>query len=52
MVVRSRLPEPVTMSTAGRVDTIVATADGLRLKKRLVYLDTELPTDGQLGVIY
>lgn len=52
MVVRARLPEPTTMSTAGRVDTIVATPDGLRLKKRLVYLDTELPTDGQLGVIY
>src|SRR5262245_30291491 len=52
LVVRSRLPEPTTMSTAGRRDTIVSTPGGLRLKHRIVFLDTELPTDGQLGLIY
>ena len=52
MVTRARLPEPTTMSTAGRRDVIVATPEGLRLKHRTVFLDTELPTDGQLGVIY
>jgi 3-phenylpropionate/cinnamic acid dioxygenase small subunit len=52
LVVRARLPEPTTMSSAGRRDTVVATPDGLRLAHRVVHLDTELPTDGQLGVIY
>jgi 3-phenylpropionate/cinnamic acid dioxygenase small subunit len=51
-VVRARLPEPTTMSTAARRDIIVATPDGLRLRHRVVFLDTALPTDGQLGVIY
>jgi hypothetical protein len=40
------------MSSAGRIDTVVDTPDGLRLRRRLVYLDTEVPTDGQLGFIY
>lgn len=52
LVVRSRQPEPTTMSSAGRIDTVVDTPDGLRLRRRLVYLDTEVPTDGQLGFIY
>ena len=47
-----RLPESTTISTTGRRDIIAATPDGLRLKRRTVFLDTELPTDGQLGVIY
>lgn len=52
LVVRSRLPEPPTLSSAGRRDVIVATDDGLRLQHRVVYLDAELPTDSQLSVIY
>lgn len=49
---RSRLPAPPTLSSAGRVDEIVATPDGLRLAHRVVYLDTELPEDGQLALVY
>lgn len=49
---RSRLPASVTISSAGRVDTIVARAEGLRLQHRVVYLDTELPEDGQLALVY
>ena len=52
LVTRARLPEPTTICTAGRRDVIVATPEGLRLKHRAVFLDTELPTDEQLGVIY
>lgn len=52
LVVKSRLPEPTTITTAGRHDVIVSAPDGLRLQSRTVYIDTELPSDGQLGVIY
>jgi 3-phenylpropionate/cinnamic acid dioxygenase small subunit len=52
LVVRSRLPEPTTMSSAGRHDVIVETPEGLRLQHRTVYLDAELPTDGQTSIIY
>jgi 3-phenylpropionate/cinnamic acid dioxygenase small subunit len=52
MVVRSRLPEPTALSSAGRRDVIVETADGLRLKHRVVHLDAELPNDSQTSVIY
>jgi 3-phenylpropionate/cinnamic acid dioxygenase small subunit len=52
LVARSRLPEGTTISTAGRRDTIVLTPEGPRLKHRTVYLDTEVPTDSQLGFIY
>lgn len=53
LVVRSRLPEMTpTLSTAGRHDVIVAGQDGLLLQRRTVFIDTELPTDSALGVIY
>ncbi|WP_426243590.1 aromatic-ring-hydroxylating dioxygenase subunit beta [Nocardioides sp. LHG3406-4] len=52
MVVRSRLPETPTVSSAGRRDIVVETAEGLRLGQRLVHLDVEVPTDSQLSIIY
>jgi 3-phenylpropionate/trans-cinnamate dioxygenase subunit beta len=52
MVVRSRLPEPPVLSSAGRHDLIVATDEGLRLAHRTVLLDAELPTDSQTSIIY
>jgi 3-phenylpropionate/cinnamic acid dioxygenase small subunit len=52
MVVRSRLPEAPALSSAGRRDVIVATEQGLRLAHRVVYLDSELPTDSQTSIIY
>lgn len=52
MVVRSRLPEPPTLSSAGRRDVIVLTGEGLRLQHRTVFLDAELPTDTQTSIIY
>lgn len=52
LVVRSRLPEPTSLSSAGRRDVVVETAEGLRLQHRVVLLDAELPTDSQTGVIY
>jgi 3-phenylpropionate/cinnamic acid dioxygenase small subunit len=52
LVARSRLPEPTALSSAGRHDVIVETADGLRLQHRTVYLDSELPNDSQTSVIY
>jgi 3-phenylpropionate/cinnamic acid dioxygenase small subunit len=52
LVVRSRLPEPTSLSSAGRRDVIVETPDGLRLEHRTVHLDAELPNDSQTSVIY
>ena len=52
LVVRSRLPEPPALSSAGRHDVIVATDGGLRLAHRSVFLDAELPTDSQTSIIY
>jgi 3-phenylpropionate/cinnamic acid dioxygenase small subunit len=52
LVVRSRLPEPTTLASAGRRDVIVETPDGLRLQHRTVHLDAELPSDSQTSVIY
>lgn len=52
MVVRSRLPEPTSLSSAGRRDVIVETSEGLRLQHRVVHLDAELPNDSQTSVIY
>lgn len=52
LVARSRLPEVTSLSSAGRRDVIVETADGLRLQHRTVYLDSELPNDSQTSVIY
>lgn len=52
LVARSRLPEPTTLASAGRRDTLVDTPAVLRLARRIVHLDTELPTDAHLSVIY
>lgn len=52
MVVRSRLPEPPALSSAGRQDVIADTDAGLRLVRRTVFLDAELPTDSQTSIIY
>ena len=52
LVARSRLPEATSLSSAGRHDVILETPDGLRLQHRIVYLDSELPTDSQTSVIY
>jgi 3-phenylpropionate/cinnamic acid dioxygenase small subunit len=52
LVVRARLPEEPVMSTAERRDVIVDDGGQLRLLKRSVYLDTEIPNESQLGVIY
>jgi hypothetical protein len=52
MVVRSRQPEPPSLSSAGRRDLIVETELGLRLQNRVVSLDVEVPTDSQTSVIY
>jgi 3-phenylpropionate/cinnamic acid dioxygenase small subunit len=52
LVARSRLPEPTSLSSAGRHDVIVETAEGLRLQHRTVFLDSELPNDSQTSVIY
>jgi 3-phenylpropionate/cinnamic acid dioxygenase small subunit len=52
LVARSRLPEPTTLSSAGRRDVIVETDEGLRLQHRTVLLDAELPSDSQTNVIY
>ena len=52
LVYRSRQPAPVTLSSAGRRDVIVRSAEGFKLQHRTVFLDTELPEDGQLAVIY
>lgn len=52
MVVRSRLPEPPVMATAGRVDRIERHDGRLLLRERVVHLDTEHPTDSQLGSIF
>jgi 3-phenylpropionate/cinnamic acid dioxygenase small subunit len=52
LLMRSRLPEAPSASSAGRRDVIVETDGGLRLQHRVVYLDSELPTDSQTSVIY
>jgi 3-phenylpropionate/cinnamic acid dioxygenase small subunit len=52
MVVRSRQPEPPVLSSAERRDVIVEVEGELRLLSRTVYLDTEVPNESQLGVIY
>lgn len=52
MVMRSRLPEPPSLATAERVDRIERHDGRLLLRERLVHLDTEHPTDSQLGSIF
>ena len=52
MVVRSRQPEDPVLASAGRRDRMRRHGESFRLLERIVYLDTEVPNDGQLGVIY
>ena len=52
LVAKSRLGDPVSLSSAQRRDEVVLTDAGWRLARRTVLLDTELPTDDQLTVIY
>lgn len=52
MVIRSRQPEDPVLASAGRRDRIRRSGESFQLLERTVYLDTEVPNDGQLGVIY
>lgn len=53
LVVRSRMPEPVSIVSAGRVDLLRGSPDGgFKLARRIVYLDAEQPTASQLAVLY
>ncbi|WP_131105953.1 aromatic-ring-hydroxylating dioxygenase subunit beta [Ornithinimicrobium sufpigmenti] len=52
LVSRSRLPDPPSVASARRVDRIVRQGERLLLRERVVYLDTEVPTDSQLGSIF
>ncbi|MGW4822792.1 DUF308 domain-containing protein [Streptomyces sp. NPDC004227] len=52
LVAKSRLGDPVSLSSAQRRDELVLTDAGWRLARRTVLLDTELPTDDHLTVIY
>jgi 3-phenylpropionate/cinnamic acid dioxygenase small subunit len=52
LVTRSRLSEPMVLSSAQRRDDLVRTDTGWKLARRVVLLDTELPTDDQLAIIY
>ena len=52
LVSRSRRPEPLVLGSAERVDRIDRVGGRLLLARRVVLLDTEAPTDGQLSVIY
>jgi 3-phenylpropionate/cinnamic acid dioxygenase small subunit len=52
-VVRSRMPEPVSMVSAGREDLLRGSPEtGFKLARRIVYLDAEQPTASQLAVLY
>ncbi|WP_327242085.1 aromatic-ring-hydroxylating dioxygenase subunit beta [Streptomyces sp. NBC_01320] len=52
LVVRARLPEPPVLASAERRDVIELIQGSLRLVRRDVFLDAEVPTDGQLAVIF
>lgn len=52
LVVRSRQPEDPVHCPAGRRDRLQRHGDSFLLLDRTVWLDTEVPNDGQLGVIY
>lgn len=49
---RARLPDSPVFSSAERRDTILEEEGELLLRSRTVYLDTEIPNESQLGVIY
>lgn len=52
LVVRARLPEPPVFASAGRRDHIARHDGRLLLRERTVFLDSEVPTETQLGVIF
>lgn len=52
LLMRARLPEPPQLATAERRDRIERHSGRLLLRERVVYLDTEIPNDTQLGSIY
>lgn len=52
MVVRTRLPEPPTLCSAGRIDVVRESGSGFLLAHRTVHIDSEVPTEGQASVIY
>lgn len=52
LVVRSRQPEAPVLASAGRHDVLQRHNGSFLLRERTVYLDTEIPNDSQLGVIY
>lgn len=52
LVMRSRLPEPPVLVSAERHDIVERAGDGFLLRRREVFLDVEVPTESQLGVIF
>jgi 3-phenylpropionate/cinnamic acid dioxygenase small subunit len=53
LVSRWRSGEQRIVATAGREDTLALTGtDQLRLQRRVVYLDVEVPTTSELMVVY
>lgn len=52
LLMRSRRPEPPVFASAERRDRIERCEGRLLLRERVVYLDTEIPNDSQLGAIY
>lgn len=52
LVVRARLPEPPVLASAERIDRIGRHDGALLLHERTVLLDTEVPNETQLGIIY
>lgn len=52
LVSRSRLPDPPSVVSARRVDRVERQGERLLLRERVVYLDTEVPNDSQLGSIF
>lgn len=52
-VVRSRMPEPPSVVSAGRIDLVRGTPEtGFKLARRTVHLDVEQPTASQLAVLF
>jgi 3-phenylpropionate/cinnamic acid dioxygenase small subunit len=52
LLMRARQPEQPVFASAERLDRIERHAGRLLLCERVVYLDTEIPNDTQLGAIY
>lgn len=52
LVARSRRPDGTTIVSAGREDVIRVEEDGLRLARRRVYLDLDMPTVSQISILF